>query len=101
MNNMKAKWHATFIRHPTREQLYGYYGVYDMFDPTSVFVIHHHVHGNIIAAFTNVPDALTCFGDHNVEKGLPNTARLVDLGLDGHPIMLMESKLSRRLIPSV
>ncbi|MBD5585194.1 MAG: hypothetical protein HDQ88_08930 [Clostridia bacterium] len=98
---MNAKWHATFIKQPTQDQLAKYYGVYDMFDPSSVFVIHHHVHGNVIAAFANIPDALTCFGDHNVEKGLPNAARLVDLGLVGHPVMLLESKLSRRLIPSV
>ena len=96
-----TKWRATFIRNPTREQLETYYGVYDMFDATSIFVVHHHVHGDVAAAFTNVPDALMCFGEHDVEKGLPNTARLVDLGLTEHPIMLMESRVSRRLIPSV
>lgn len=101
MTSIQNKWHRTFIRKPTREQLEQYYGVYDLFDPTSIFVVHHHIHGDVAAAFTNIPDALTCFGDFNVEQGLPNTAKLIELGLTEHPIVLIESKVSRRLIPSV
>lgn len=95
------QWHSTFIKTPTQEQLEKYYGVYDIMDPTGIFVIHHHLYGDVPAAFTNIPDALSCFGDHNVEKGLPGATTLLQLGLTNHSIMLIESNVSRRPIPSV
>lgn len=101
MNKNFARWHATYIKNPTQKQLASYYGVYDIFDNTSIFVINHPVHGEVAAAFTNIPDALMCFSEHNIKQGIPNTAKLSDLGITHHPIMLIESKISRRLIPSV
>lgn len=95
-----SMWHCTYIQSPTEQQMAEYYCVYDIMNPAGILIIHHRLYGDLPAAFTNVPDALTCFGEQNL-KELPGTERLAKMLEIGQPVLLMESKVNRRPIPQV
>lgn len=93
-------WHYTYIQNPTEHQMAAYYGIYDMFNPEGVLIIHHKLYGDVVAAFSNIPDALVCFAEQKIQS-LPGTAKLSTLGLNKRPILLIESTQTKRPIPCV
>lgn len=94
-----AQWKRTYIKKPTTEQQHGYYILYNLLDPTSIYIERHPLYGDTIAVFTNIPDALTFFGERRSNDAVPGTARLTTLQLENKPIVLIESKTTRKPIP--